>query len=62
MDYKFNILKGSLTTYQLSEALDITIEQVDAVLNGEIDVSDLSPEVIDKINHLEDALFGHAEK
>ena len=62
MNDKFNILKGSLTTYQLSEALEINVDQVEAVLNGEIDVSDLSPEVINKIHHLENALFGHVEK
>ncbi len=62
MDEKFNILKGTLTTYQLSQALEITMEQVEAVLNEEIDVSDLSPEVINKIHHLEAALFGHVEK
>lgn len=40
----------------------MTIEQVEAVLNGEIDISDLSPEVITKINHLEYALFDYAER
>ncbi|HIV81626.1 MAG TPA: hypothetical protein H9994_02855 [Candidatus Salinicoccus merdavium] len=62
MNDKFNILKGSLTTYQLSEALEMTIEQVEAVLNGEMDVSDLNPDVINNIHHLEAALFGHVEK
>lgn len=62
MNDKFNILKGSLTTYQLSEALEMTIEQVEAVLSGEMDVSDLNPDVIDKIHHLEAALFGHFAK
>ena len=62
MNDKFNVLKDSLTNYQLSEALEITIEQVEAVLNGETDISDLSPEVINKIHRLEAALFGHVEK
>ena len=62
MNDKFNILKGSLTAYQLSEALEMTIEQVEAVLNGEMDVSDLNPDVINNIHHLEAALFGHVEK
>ena len=62
MNDKFNILKGSLTTYQLSEALEITIEQVESVLNGETDISDLSPEVINKIHRLEAALFGFVEE
>lgn len=62
MDQKMNIFKGSLTSYQLSEALEMTLDEIDSVLNGEIDVSALSPEVIDRISHLENALFGHGGK
>ena len=62
MDQKMNIFKGSLTNYQLSEALEMTLDEIDSVLNGEIDVSALSPEVIDRISHLENALFGHGGK
>lgn len=62
MDQKMNIFKGSLTNYQLSEALEMTLDEIDSVLNGEIDVSALSPEVIDRISHLEDTLFGHGGK
>lgn len=62
MDQKMNIFKGSLTNYQLSEVLEMTLDEIDSVLNGEIDVSALSPEVSDRISHLENALFGHGGK
>ena len=62
MDQKMNIFKGSLTNYQLSEALEMTLDEIDSVLNGEIDVSALSPEVSDRISDLENALFGHGGK
>lgn len=62
MNHKFNIFNGSLTNYQLSQALEISIEQVEAVLNEEISVSDLNADVVNRIHHLEDALFGRVEK
>lgn len=58
MNQKLNIFKGSLTNYQLSEALEISMGQVEAVLNEEINIADLNTEVVNRIHHLEDTLFG----
>lgn len=49
INQKLNIFKGSLTNYQLSEALEISMWQVEAVLNEE---------VVNRIHHLEGTLFG----
>lgn len=62
MNQKSNIFKGSLTDYQLSEALEMSLGQVEAVLNREIDVSGLNTEVVKRVHHLTDTLFGRIKK
>ncbi len=62
MSHELNIFGGSLTSYQLSEALEISIDQVQSILDGSAGLEDLGPETMDKIHHLEGALFGHSDK
>lgn len=62
MLHELNIFGGSLTNYQLSEALEIPAEQVQNILDGSILLEELSPEIMDKVHHLEGALFGNVKK
>ncbi|WP_415735722.1 hypothetical protein [Lacicoccus alkaliphilus] len=57
MVHELNIFGGSLTNYQLSEALDIPIERVQDILSGDVSLGDLCPETLKKVHQLEEALF-----
>jgi hypothetical protein len=58
MVHELNIFGGSLTSYQLSEALDIPIEQIQDILSGDVSLGELCPETLKKVHQLEGALFG----
>ena len=58
MVHELNIFGGSLTSYQLSEALDIPGEQVQGILSGDVSLGELCPDTLKKVHQLEEALFG----
>jgi len=62
MIHELNIFGGSLTSYQLSEALEIPIDQVQSILDGNMSLEDLCPEILEKVHHLEGALFGRVKE
>ncbi|WP_411843222.1 hypothetical protein [Salinicoccus sp. HZC-1] len=57
MRTKFRIIEGRLTAYQISEALGISIDTANDLLDEKLKIEDLEPEVIEKVETLEQALF-----
>lgn len=57
MRTKSRIIEGRLTAYQISEALDISIDTANDLLDEKMKIEDLEAEVIEKIKGLEQALF-----
>lgn len=57
METEFKILTGKLTAYQISEAIDLPIEEVTDLLEQKITVESLSKESQDKLRELEAVLF-----
>ena len=57
METDFNILKGNLTAYQISEAIGISIEEAADLLEQRITVESLDEENQEKLKQLEAVLF-----
>ncbi|QQD84303.1 MULTISPECIES: hypothetical protein [Jeotgalicoccus] len=57
METDFNILKGNLTAYQISEAIGISIEEATDLLEHRITIESLDAESQEKLKQLEKVLF-----
>lgn len=57
METDLKILKGNLTAYQISEAIDISFEEAADLLEQRITVESLDEENQEKLKELEAVLF-----
>lgn len=57
MKTDLRILNGHLTTYQISEAIDLSIETAKELLDKKISVNDLDEVTKSKLLALEEALY-----
>lgn len=57
METDLNILKGNLTAYQISEAIDISFDEATDLLEQRITVESLDEESQAKLKQLEAVLF-----
>ncbi|AKG72934.1 hypothetical protein [Salinicoccus halodurans] len=57
MEMESRIIEGRLTAYQISEALGISIDTANDLLDEKLKVDELDQEVREKLETLEQALF-----
>lgn len=57
METESRIIEGRLTAYQISEALGISIDTANDLLDEKLKVDELDQEVREKLQTLEQALF-----
>lgn len=51
------MLSEKLTAYQISRAVDISIEQAQSIIDDEMDYDELDRETIEKLKNLNDKLI-----
>ena len=53
----FELMTEKLTAYQISRAVDISIDQAQSIIDGQVDIEDLDQETVDKLKNLNDKLM-----
>ncbi|MCC4723679.1 hypothetical protein [Salinicoccus sp. RF5] len=53
----FELMTEKLTAYQISRAVDISIDQAQSIIDGQVDIEDLDQETVDKLRNLNDKLM-----
>ncbi|MCG7331382.1 hypothetical protein [Salinicoccus roseus] len=53
----FDSMTEKLTAYQISRAVDISIDQAQSIIDGQVDLDDLDQETVDKLKNLNDKLM-----
>lgn len=53
----FELMTEKLTAYQISRAVDISIDQAQSIIDGQVDIDELDQETIDKLKILNDKLM-----